>query len=400
MSDHHSYADLNMQQNAGHSSNQWLEKQQNSRSRKSKWIVIGSILGIVALIVIGVAVGVSVSKNKKSSNNLSTSNSGTAGAVNQTNPNDPSTFQRDPKLKHSFYGLAYEPNNVIYPACGATLPEVIEDVQLMSQLTSRIRLYGADCNVSALVLEAIVQTKVNMTVWLANFIVDGDPTAYDRQKTAIQGAIQTYGTDHISGITVGNEFMLNYLEANGGTDPNSAVGNAGAQLLITNITDTRNMLKQLNVDLPVGTSDAGSYFNTEVLEAVDFGMSNVHPWFANVSIDQAATWTWEFFQENNVIVTENLTNKPEMYIAETGWPSASSDVSHESDGPSVASEANLQTFLDTFVCQANTNGTKYFYFEFFDEKWQDLQYGGVEGHWGLFYENKTLKGVTLPDCVI
>jgi glucan 1,3-beta-glucosidase len=25
-----------------------------------------------------------------------------------------------------------------------------------------------------------------------------------------------------------------------------------------------------------------------------------------------------------------------------------------------ASVANLQTFLDTFVCEANTNGTKYF----------------------------------------
>lgn len=34
-----------------------------------------------------------------------------------------------------------------------------------------------------------------------------------------------------------------------------------------------------------------------------------------------------------------------------------------SNGPSTASSANLQTFLDTFVCQANTNGTGYFYFE-------------------------------------
>ena len=41
----------------------------------------------------------------------------------------------------------------------------------------------------------------------------------------------------------------------------------------------------------------------------------------------------------------------------------SSDVSNESNGPSTASEANLQTFLDTFVCQANTNGTGYFFFE-------------------------------------
>lgn len=85
------------------------------------------------------------------------------------------------------------------------------------------------------------------------------------------------------------------------------------------------MIASLNLPttIPVGTADAGSFFNNEVLSAVDYGMSNVHPWFANVSIDQAAGWTAEFFQENNVVVAQNLTNKPQMYIAETGWPSVS-----------------------------------------------------------------------------
>ena len=41
----------------------------------------------------------------------------------------------------------------------------------------------------------------------------------------------------------------------------------------------------------------------------------------------------------------------------------SSDVGNESNGPSLASEANLQTFMDTFVCQANQNGNGYFFFE-------------------------------------
>ena len=54
-------------------------------------------------------------------------------------------------------------------------------------------------------------------------------------------------------------------------------------------------------------------------------MSNVHPWFANVSIDIAAGWTNEFFQENNVIVAASLPNNPKMYIAETGWPTVCVD---------------------------------------------------------------------------
>lgn len=37
-------------------------------------------------------------------------------------------------------------------------------MQLMSQLTTRLRLYGADCNQSQLVLEAIKRTQVDMQV--------------------------------------------------------------------------------------------------------------------------------------------------------------------------------------------------------------------------------------------
>lgn len=60
-------------------------------------------------------------------------------------------------------------------------------------------------------MEAVKQTKVDLQVYLGNFVVDGDPTAYTRQRDAIKEVIQTYGTDHIAGITVGNEFMLKYV---------------------------------------------------------------------------------------------------------------------------------------------------------------------------------------------
>jgi exo-beta-1,3-glucanase (GH17 family) len=89
-------------------------------------------------------------------------------------------------------------------------------------------LYGADCNQTALVvrarvfltlgpiltflshqLEAIQQTKVDMQVWLGNYPIPTDGgEAYIRQRDLIRDAIATYGTDHVSGITVGNEFML------------------------------------------------------------------------------------------------------------------------------------------------------------------------------------------------
>ncbi|KAI5122936.1 hypothetical protein M0805_007614 [Coniferiporia weirii] len=373
----------------------WLEKQERGSSR-SKWIAVGSVVAIAAIIAIAVGVGVSVSKKNSSSSSLASS--GGSGSSSGSS-SDPSDFVKDPALKQSFYGIAYTPEGSQLPECGNSLDQVITDIQLLSQLTTRLRIYGADCNQSSLVLEAIKQTKVNMTVWLGNYNIATDAgAAYVRQRDEIQTALQAYGTANIGGITVGNEFMLDFLDDNNATDPNSDIGNVGAQLLIANITDTRQMLSQMNIDLPVGTSDAGAYFNNEVLAAVDYGMANVHPWFADTTIDDAAAWTWDFFTQTDVAAAQAVSNKPNMYIAETGWPSNSSSVAAETNGASAASEANLQIFLDNFVCQANANGTEYFFFEYFDEEWKDIQFGGVEGWWGLFYQNRTLKGITIPDC--
>ncbi|KAI0303562.1 glycoside hydrolase family 17 protein [Multifurca ochricompacta] len=383
---------------------QWQEKYISAGASRRKWAIWGSVIGLIALIAIGVGVGVAVShKHGGTASNRSSSgsNSNNNSVVPQTNPNDPSTFVKDSRLKQSFYGMAYTPSGSQLPNCNNSLSDVIEDIQLISQLTTRIRLYGADCNQSAVVLEAIKQTKVNLSVFLGNYPIPTDNgVAYKRQRDLIVDAINTYGTDHIAGITVGNEWMLNYLNANGATDPNGPVGNQGAQLLIANIQDTISTLNSMNLPkhIPVGTADAGAYFNTQVLQAVEYGMSNVHPWFANVSIDQAAGWTNEFFQQQNAQPAAALSNHPTMYIAETGWPTESSDAGNANNGPSTASIGNLQTFLDTFVCQANQNGTGYFYFEFFDEVWKDQQFGGVEGWWGLFTSNKTLKGITIPTC--
>jgi exo-beta-1,3-glucanase (GH17 family) len=50
-----------------------------------------------------------------------------------------------------------------------------------------------------------------MTVYLGNYAIPGDQNAsYNRQRDVLQSTLQTYGTDHVFGITVGNEYMLKY----------------------------------------------------------------------------------------------------------------------------------------------------------------------------------------------
>jgi len=381
-----------------------MHKYDFAAKRRRRWIIIGSSIALVVLIAVGVAVGVVLSKNNDSSQGSSNTQNSSSGGSNNDNPsndpsNDPSIFAKDPSFHKSLYGMAYTPEGSLLPNCGNSLENVIKDVQIMSQLTSRVRLYGADCNQSALVLEAIKQTKVDIKVFLGNYVLPTERDSYIRQRDLIRQAIETYGPDNIAGITVGNEFMLNYLVDRGQQDPNGPIGMEGSAILKADIQDTRDMLTSMGVNIPVGNSDAGSYFSTEILSSVDYGLSNVHAWFANTTAEAAADWVMNFFEETNVQPASLLPNQPKMYIAETGWPTASSDAANANNGFAAASEANLQIFLDTFICQANSRAIPYFFFEFFDEKWKDIQFGGVEGWWGLFRADRTLKGVTIPDCL-
>ena len=99
------------------SSSAWLEKQERSSSR-AKWIVIASILGILAVIGIGVGVGVGVSKSNDDGDNKSSSNGGSSGS---SSSDDDSNFEKNDALKQSFYGFAYTPEGSQLPDCGNSI---------------------------------------------------------------------------------------------------------------------------------------------------------------------------------------------------------------------------------------------------------------------------------------
>ncbi|ORY31807.1 glycoside hydrolase superfamily [Naematelia encephala] len=370
-----------------------------ARSKKAWYWIGGVALAIIVLVAVVVGVVVGKDRSGKGNNNDAVKSGDTNSTSTLSNSTDPSQFTKDSRLHQSFWAIAYTPQSTLLPWCGAVQANVTRDIQLLSQLTTRLRLYGANCNTTALVLQAIQDTKVNMTIWPAIY-VDSNETAYSDQLTAVEAAIKTYGTDHIEGVIVGNEYILDTA----GTD---SLTDATYLSAVSDITDKVAQVKSdldnmsLNKTLPVGTSDAGSIMSTTLAEGIDFFMANVHPWFGDVAIQDAATWTYNFFQEFDVEVAAQASNNPATYIAETGWPTAANATAYDNNGVSGsdgdASVANLQTFLDTFICQANNNGTNYFFFEAFDEPWKE-EYGGVEPFWGVFDSDRNLKNLTIPTC--
>lgn len=302
------------------------QERRDQKAHRRKGLIIGIVIGVLALA--GVIAGITVSQTRKHHDNSSALDSTAGGASNDngTTTNGTSTgtasqYTKDPRLHQSFYGFAYTPTGAVPPYCGSTLDNVTAEVWIMSQLTTRLRLYSANCNTTALVLQAIEDLGVNMTIWPAVY-VDSNDTAMTTQLQALGAALETYGTDHIGGITIGNEYILDIT----GTSDNSSSGYASALATLQADLKTANTtIKNLKLDkpLPIGNSDSGANFGTALGKSVDFWMSNVHPYFAAQSIDAAAQWTWDFFQSFDQDVADSIPNHPEMYIAETGWPTAS-----------------------------------------------------------------------------
>jgi exo-beta-1,3-glucanase (GH17 family) len=252
---------------------------------------------------------------------------------------------QNPNLHKVFNGMDYTPLGGIYPECltwPATQNNVTRDVAVLSLLTDKVRLYGNDCNQTELVLHAIDQLGVNMGVW-AGVWLDNNETTTTRQLDHLYTLLKDKKHhDKWLGVAVGNEVLF--------------AESLTQQELFDVIDEVKANVTKLGYDIPVGTSDLGSNWNVQMASQVDILMANVHPFFAGVTVDDAANWTYTFFQKNDVILTKGLTNKPRVMISEVGWPSGGGK-----NNGSVAGISEMNQFMGDFVCQENSKGTEYFW---------------------------------------
>ncbi|KAF2453995.1 glycoside hydrolase family 17 protein [Lineolata rhizophorae] len=295
-------------------------------------------------------------------------------------------------LHRVFPGIDYTPLNAQYPDCINTKPSqnnVTRDVAVLSQLTKEIRLYGTDCNQTEMVLHAIDRLELtDVKVWLGVWLGPND-TTNDRQLHQMYSLLDDHGADPFAGVIIGNEVL--FREDLTSTE------------LAEVLADVKSNLTERDLDLPLATSDLGDNWTQQLASEVDIVMANIHPFFAGVTADEAAAWTWNFWTTKDVVLTEGTNKK--NYISEVGWPSAGGkscgSASSCTEG-SVAGIDEMNTFMEHWVCQSLTNGTAYFWFEAFDEPWK-IQFNEDgkewEDKWGLMDVNRNLKdGVKIPDC--
>ena len=344
--------------NGGFEKGQELANEERARKRKR---LIFIILGVITfLAIIGGAVTGGILGSKKNSASSSSSGSGSpAGSQAPSSDldlNSPQIQQllNNKNLHRVFPGIDYTPMNAQYPDCLNSPPSqdnVTMDVAILSQLTKTIRLYGTDCNQTDMILDSLDRLQItDMKLWLGVWL-DKNQTTNDRGMNAMWDILSRKGQDPFAGVIIGNEVLFRQ--------------DMTEQQLSNLVEGVRKNFTSQKINLPIAVADLGDNWNSALVKDVDVVMSNVHPFFAGVEASQAAEWTWDFWEQHDVVLTQGTTKK--NIISETGWPSTGgndcgqSECTSDTQG-SVAGIDEMNTFMDGFVCQSLANSTDYFWY--------------------------------------
>ena len=355
---------------------EWMSRQKKGANRM-RWLVgvaIGAV--IVIAIVAGIVGGVLGNKNGGSGGGGDGGGGAAAGSTNNAdtdlaqngdldiNSDEIKNLMNNKDLHKVFPAMDYTPWGTQYPLCHTYPPSqnnVTRDMAVLSQLTNQVRLYGTDCNQTEMVLHSIQNLKLDdMKVWLGVWI-ETNLTTNDRQMKQMYQILEDV-KDHsiFKGVIIGNEALYRAGEEKAQSE----------QELVTYLQTTRQQFSSLGYDLKIATSDLGDNWNANLVQYVDFVMSNIHPFFAGVTAEKAAAWTLDFWKSHDVILTENDPNIGQI-ISETGWPSDGGKDCGGVDGSctpgqsgAVASVDNMNVFMNDWVCQALEDGTDYFWYVF------------------------------------
>jgi len=241
-----------------------------------------------------------------------------------------------------------------------------------------VRGYAAsDCDTAKEILPAAKSKgfKVVLGIW-----PDTDES-FAADKAAVVEYAPQY-SDQVYAITVGSETLYR--------------GNFTGEQLLEKIQDVKTAL---NGDFKVGTADSWNKYMDGTADAVikggaDILLCNAFSYWQGQELSNA---THSFFDDimqafgHIQDVAGSASDGPELWVGETGWPTAGSTYQSAVPGTSSA-----QTYWQQAICGIMDWGVNVFSFEAFDEPWKPVSTGADgsvadETHWGVWNSDRSSK---------
>ncbi|KAI1449065.1 glycoside hydrolase family 17 protein [Annulohypoxylon stygium] len=244
--------------------------------------------------------------------------------------------------------------------------------------TKVVRIYAAsDCDVAKLILPAAKTAgfQVILGIW-----PDTDES-FQADKAAVVANAPKY-KDQVYAITVGSESLYR--------------GNFTGPELLAKIQDVKSAT---NGAFKIGTADSWNKYADGTADAIvtsgdaDILLTNAFSyWQGQVLSNATGSFYDDIFQAfGHIQEKAGSTDKIELWVGETGWPTAGDKYQNAQPGIKQAS-----TFYSQAVCGMVDWGFNVFFFEAFDESWKPKAIGedgsvADETSWGAMTADRTAK---------
>ncbi|KAI9751247.1 MAG: glycoside hydrolase 3 protein [Candelina submexicana] len=234
---------------------------------------------------------------------------------------------------------------------------------------------GSCCNFAANILPVAREKgfQVIIGIW------PDDPVSLQKEKDALTTLVPQF-KDVIYAVTVGSESL--YRRALTGEQLNNIIG------------DVKSLIGS---DIKVGSADSWNNY-TDFAASPLYGdnghatilLVNAFPYWQGQEISNASRTLFDDLGQAFDLIQ---SKKPDMeiWVGETGWPSAGTDYHAAKSGLD-----NAHQFWQEGICSLLTWGFNTFAFEAFDESWKPITKGldGTEAdetNWGVFKADYSIK---------
>lgn len=261
-------------------------------------------------------------------------------------------------------GLAFAPfRDCQTPELGRfpTLEQMRADVDMIAERSNAVRTYSSLNGMDEVAAYAKEKgLRVAAGAWLGPEKTEEGRRA---NRLEIDSLVRLADRVNLDSVIVGNEVLLR--------------GDLTTSELAAYIREVKGKVR-----VPVTTAEIASVAidpkHREVMDAVDYLMVHIYPYWDGAGIEGAAWYVVGEFRKAAQIAGKRVV------IGETGWPSAGPP--HGLAEPSVL---NAERFLKEWIAVARDENIDYYYFAANDEPWK--QEGGVGAYWGMLDADRKPK---------